>query len=193
MLAAALAATSLCSQATTVDLAADGQWNAFTIDALSSLSGGVEWIDGDDSNAEGFGSALNYSFTIGAGFQGWLTVVDANFGGDTFQVFNQGVLLGSTSAVAQTSYDNAPDLGNDHDAALLDAAFSHRVFKLGAGSYRISGLLAQSVLLDGAPLNATGGALKLHVGVVPEPGSAALVLAALGVVGLMAQRRSAPR
>lgn len=193
MLAAALTATSLAAQATTVTLAADGQWNAFTVDALSSLSGGVEWIEANDSNAEGFGSALNYSFTIAAGFQGFLTVVDANFGGDTFQVFNQGVPLGATSAVPQTSYDNAPDLGNDHDAALLNPAFSHRVFTLSAGTYSIGGALAQSVLLDGEPLNATSGALKLDVSAVPEPGSGALALAALGMVGLLAHRRSASR
>jgi hypothetical protein len=193
MLATVLAATSLASQATTVNLAADGQWNAFTVDALSSLSGGVEWIDGNDSNAQGFGSALNYSFTIAAGQQGLLTVVDANFAGDTFQVFNQGVLLGTTSAVPQTSYDTALDLGDDHDAALLSPAFSHRTFALGAGTYSISGALAQSVLLDGQDLNATGGALKLSVSAVPEPGTGILLLSALGVIGLVATRRTSSR
>lgn len=191
MLAVALAVTSLAAQATTVNLAADGQWNAFTVDSWSSLSGGVEWIDGDDSNAKDFGSVLSYSFTIAAGHQGTLTVVDANLAGDTFQVFNQGALLGSTSAVAQTSYDTAPNLGNDFDAALLDPAFSHGVFTLGAGTYRISGSLAQSVLLGGENLDATGGALKLNVSAVPEPSQGVLVLSALGVVGLIASRRSA--
>jgi hypothetical protein len=191
LVATILAAASLASQASTVNLAADGQWNAFTVDAFSSASGGAEWIDGDDSNAPGFGSALNYSFTIAAGQQGTLTVVDANFAGDTFQVFNLGVALGLTSQVPAGVYGNTADVGNDYDAALSNAAFSRGVFTLAAGTYSISGVLAQSVLLDdGSALNATGGALRLDVSPVPEPSTGSLVLAALGVAWLLVRRTS---
>lgn len=191
LLAAALAAASLAAQATTVSLAADGQWNAFTVDAFSSLSGGNEWIDGDDSNAAGFGSALNYSFTIAAGFHGTLTVVDAFFAGDTFQLFNQGLALGLTSSVPTAIYGSAADVGNGYDDALLNSAFSRGVFTLGAGSYSISGVLAQSLALDdGTALNATGGALKLEVSPVPEPSTGSMVLAALGLAWLLVSRTS---
>lgn len=195
VLAIALAAMSMAAQATTIALAADGQWNAFTVSELDSQSTPTAWIDAGYTNDPGYGSALNYTFTIGAGLKGTLTVVDADFAGDTFHVFNQGQLLGSTSSVPVTYFNEAPaDVGYDFDAALQDGTFSHGVFTLVAGTYSISGALAQSVLLDrgtALPLNSTGGALKLSISAVPEPGSVALLLAALGVVWLVSHRKSA--
>jgi len=194
LLAAALAVSSLAAQAATIDLAADGQWHAFTVSPDQSLSGGLEWTVGDDSSNPEFGSALNYTFTIAAGQQGKLTVVDGVFAGDVFNVLNNGQLLGSTSAVPLTYYLESPsNVGYDFDAALVDGAFSQQVFTLAAGSYSISGYLTQSVLFDrdlGEPLNATEGALKLSVSAVPEPSTAALVWAAIGVIALVMRRQS---
>jgi hypothetical protein len=191
LLLATLATVSLAAQATTVPLASDGQWQAFGVDSFSALSGGTEWIDNDNTNAPGYGSPLDFSFTIAAGFVGQLTVVDAALAGDVFSVFNHGNLLGHTSSVPVQRYDSAPDLGYDFDAALLDPAFSHGVFTLGAGSYRISGALTQSLMLDDfSPLNATAGAVRLDVSAVPEPSSAALLLAVLAVAGLLSRRVS---
>ena len=193
LLAAVLAASSLAAQATSINLAADAQWQAFGVDSFSSLSSGTEWIDNNDSSATGFGSPLSFTFTIAAGFVGQLTVVDASMAGDTFNVFGNGQLLGTTSSVPVQVYGSAPDVGYDYDAALQSSAFSHGVFTLGAGSYSVTGALAQSLMLDDgmgdlSPLNATAGAVKLSVSAVPEPSSLALVFAALGVTWLVSRR-----
>lgn len=193
LLAVALAASSLAAQATSINLAADNQWQAFGVDSFSAVSGGTEWIDNDYSNAAGFGTPLDFTFTIAAGFVGELTVVDAVMAGDTFNVFNAGSLLGSTSSVAVQQYGSAPDVGYDYDAALQNSAFSRAVFTLGAGTYSISGALAQSLMIDDglgglSPLNATAGAVKLSVSAVPEPSTLALVIAALGVTWLVSRR-----
>jgi hypothetical protein len=192
-LAAALVLATLAapSHATTVNLAADGQWNVFNVNDLDAQSFGVEWIDNNDSLSPDFGTPLDFAFTIASGFIGTLRVVDAGFAGDTFQVTNFGALLGSTSAVPLQDVATAPDLGWDFDAALADAAFSHGEFTLGAGSYRINGLLGQSVTSFGQPLNATVGALSLNIApAVPEPSTWAFCLGGLGLMAFVARRRS---
>lgn len=195
-LMAPLAAWAFAAHATSTPLAADGQWRAFGVDSFSAVSGGVEWIDSDYTNSVGHGTALDFTFTIADGFVGQLTVVDASMAGDVFNVFNHGSLLGTTSSVPVQLYGIAPDTGDDHDAALLDNAFSRGVFTLGAGSYSISGALAQSLMLDDgagglSALNATSGAIKLNVSAVPEP--SALVFAVLGLAWLVSSRRTSLR
>ncbi|MEP6505311.1 MAG: PEP-CTERM sorting domain-containing protein [Betaproteobacteria bacterium] len=175
--AAALAAPA---HASTVALAADGQWNEFDVDSFAAPSFGTGWIDNTD------GSALSFTFTIAAGHTGTLTVVDAGFAGDTFTVTNFGSALGATAGVAPGSIATDPVF--DFSAAYANPSFSNGVFTLGAGSYAISGSLLQSVFDDaGFPLDATIGAVRLSV--VPEASSAALLLAGLGALGLFARRR----
>jgi hypothetical protein len=188
--AALLTSTFLAAQATTLSLHADDQWQAFGVDSFASLSGGKEWIDNANSNDPGYGSPLSFTFTIAEGFQGTLTIVDADMAGDTFKVFNNGHLLGDTGSVPVQQYGSAPDVGYDYDAAMADSSFSRGVFTLGAGTYSISGVLAQSLLAGGEPLDATGGGIKLGVSPVPEPSSAALMLVALGVTVCASRRRS---
>jgi hypothetical protein len=191
-LAAAAAALALAApaHATTVNLAADGQWNAFDVSDLDAASGGTEWIDNNDSLSPDFGSALQFAFTVAAGTQATLTVVDGGFAGDRFTVTNHGTALGSTSVVPAQAYGaGIPDVGTDFDAALANAAFSHANFTLGAGSYLIGGTLLQSVTFDGSPLNATVGAVKLSVSAVPEASTTLLMLAGLLGIGFFARNR----
>ena len=181
-----LAAISLAATLATpahagdVPLPADNQWNAFSVDG--ALAPSLSWID--DS-----GSPLSFDFSIGAGFVGTQTIVDAVFGGDTFKVTNFGNLLGSTSSVPLADIGSAVDHGYDFDAALADKSFSSAVFTLVAGSYHIGGFLDQSLLFDGERLDATAGALRLSVAPIPEPSTYALLFAGLGVIGLVARRR----
>jgi hypothetical protein len=182
LVAAALFACTAFSQAQAATaLPGDGSWAGFEVDNLLASSGGVEWIDLN-------GQALSFSFTIAAGQQGVLNIVDAGLAGDTFQVFNGAALLGSTSAVAVASYDAAAPIVVDFDAAWADSTYSRASYTLSAGSYSITGLLDQSVLLDGSPLNATLGGAQLLVSAVPEPTSLVLMFAGLGA--LVARRRS---
>jgi hypothetical protein len=182
------AAAALPAQASTVAVSGDAAWHAFAVDSLIAPPiASLAWID--DA-----GSALDFTFTIGAGLTGVFTVVDAGFAGDAFSVTNFAATLGATSAVPLATYPTAHDVGTDFDAALADPTFSRGVFDLGPGSYRISGRLTQSVLLDGAPLDATVGGVRLSIAApVPEPSSLALLFAGLGVIGVVARRRARPR
>jgi PEP-CTERM motif-containing protein len=173
------------SHATVTPLVADGQWSSFDVDALVSQSFGSEWIDASNSLSPGYGTPLEFSFTIGAGMTGTLTVVDAGFAGDTFTLSNFGQVLGHTSSVPLQSFENAAFVGTDFDGALADASFSRGVFTLGPGSYRIGGWVDQSVFADAA----TVGALRLSVAAVPEPSTWAMFVAGLALVGFTSRRR----
>jgi MYXO-CTERM domain-containing protein len=178
---AAAAAFAAPAHATSVALAADGSWNEFDVDAQLAPGGGNGWIDevyaGDDS-------ALTFTFTIAAGSQGTLTIVDTGFAGDTFKITNGAAFFGTTSPVAAgTSFG---PVVFDADEALANPAYSNGVLTLGAGTYSIGGALLQSV--DGN-LDATSGALRLSVSSIPEPADAALLVAGLAAVAALARRR----
>lgn len=193
LLAAAFAAPA---HATVVALTTDatqpgyGAWSQFDVNDSDAQDASTGWIDDANSRSAGFGTPLWFTFTLGAGQVGTLTVVDAGFAGDTYQLTNLGNVFGSTSPVASATYPNVTDVGNNFDAALANPAFSQGVFTLGAGTYRLSGGLAQSVMAaDASNLNASVGAVSLTVAAIPEPSTYALLLAGLGVIGLLTRRR----
>lgn len=159
-------------------LAADGQWAVFDVDSTTAASAGLEWIDITT------GDALVFDFTVAAGQVGTLTVVDGGFAGDRFDVYANGALRGTTSA-AVSSYPVS--LGLDFDAALADSGYSRATYTFGAGTWHVSGLLADSVIVDGTPLDATVGGVRLAVSPVPEP--APLVMLTAGLVLVAAARR----
>lgn len=111
-----------------------------------------------------------------------LTVVDAFSNGDRFEVFDNGLSLGLTSAPGQAS-----DCGDDPVPCLADAAMSNGSFNLGAGAHSITivaalspdGLGSAYFFVDAATVN------------VLEPGSLALFGAGAVVFGLA--RRRYPR
>lgn len=198
--AAFLASAVTPAFATDVALATDpsqanyGQWQRFDVSTLDALSGGTEWIDGSNSLSAGFGTPLSFSFTIGEGQIGQLTVVDAGFAGDTFQLFWAGASIGSTAPVPVATINTAAYIGEDFDAALADASFSRAVARIVGGSYltqfQINGRLDQSVQSAGLPLNSTVGAVRLTVSAVPEPATGLAMLAGLGLMGLHLRNRS---
>jgi hypothetical protein len=159
-------------------LPADGSWHAFDVDDLTSLSGGLEWItlaDGDE-----------LGFHIELAEEALFTVVDAGFAGDLFEVLDNGVLLGETSA----AIDSYPaSVVTDFDAALADPDYSRGSWLLAPGVHDITGRLSRSALAEGLPINATVGAVRL--GIVPEPTTAVLVLLGLANLAAASRRRSA--
>ncbi len=186
LLAAGLFALAgfISAQAATVTVLPDGGWNVFDVSDVGSSAGDLNWYDVND------GSALGFSFSIGDGQVGTLTVVDAVFSGDVFSVSANGTLLGTTSA-AVNSFPAGSNVGYDFDLALADINYSRGIFKLGAGIYTVTGSLLSSALDElGAPLNATAGGLKLEVSAVPEPSTLAVVLAGLGLAGAYTRRRA---
>lgn len=178
--AAGLLAAAGFAHATTVDTGFDS-WQVFDVADVLAADGGLGWIDVND------GSALSFTFTVPTGSVGRLTVVDAGFAGDRFDVSVNGSPLAATSAAV----DSYPDsIGLDFDAALADPRFSRGVYQLSAGHYTVTGALLSSALDDtGSPINATVGGLMVGVSPVPEPQTWALMAAGAGLLGLLVRRR----
>lgn len=182
LLAALLGLSALLgnAHAATQALATDGSWAEFTVDAnLPPYSLGWQDLDGD---------ALAFSFEIPAGHQGLLTLVDAGFSGDRYALRDFGALIGQSGAALNGDASGAIQFS--FDAALADAAFSRVSLVLGAGSHLISGELIASATLDGQALNSSFGGLRLQISPVPEPATAATLLAGLA---LLTTRRRSPR
>lgn len=182
--ATALALASITgAHATTLEASTDGNWNVFDIADVIAADGGLGWIDITD------GSALSFSFTVAAGQMGSLTVVDAGFAGDTFNLTLNGNALAPTSAAVSSFAANTTVF--DFDEALANADYSRGVYALTAGSYTLTGSLASSVFDDlGSPLNSTVGAFKVDVSPVPLPATALLMLNGLGALALVMRRRA---
>lgn len=129
-----------------------------------------------------FLDAPAWTFVAGAAGAA-LTVIDAFTAGDEFDIFDFGVRIGSTSAA---SGNLLPDCGDDPVACLATVGMSTGVFNFAAGAHSLT-------LVSTRLANDFGGSAYLRVvdaGAVPEPGSTALVLGAMGV--LVGLRRRSP-
>lgn len=167
--------------ATSVALTPGSGWNAFDVDNTYSQSGGLEWID---VAYNGDGSAL--SFTINNAAPVAITVVDAGFAGDQYHVYDNGTLIGTTSAAASST----TSIGTNFDAALASGTYSFGTYLLAAGSHTITGDLAVSAVDGtGTPYNASVGAIEVNT--VPLPGSALLLMSGSGLLAVVARRRRA--
>jgi hypothetical protein len=147
-------------------LVLDGGWDTF------NWSGGVSasWVQ-------------TFSFTLTG--SAILKVTDAFISGDMFDIFNFGVLLGSTSAVPAGLGLSIVD---DYDAAFADGDWSSASFTLGPGSYEITGTVAQIA----TGFSSGGGALRLDTTVpspVPIPAAGWMLVTALGGIAALRRRR----
>lgn len=190
--AAAVALSAVAAQAATViPVTQDGRWNAFTVDALStSAANALNWIDVDYSSAAGDADTLSFTFTVTE--KAILRVVDLYTAGDTFNVAITSAagtqLLGTSAVTARDLGDAVLPFANTAAEAWGNVDFSQLQVVLGAGTYTVTGSLLQSVTDGSSALNSTAGGLSVTA--VPEPTSLALVLAAIGVVGLVSRRRA---
>jgi hypothetical protein len=155
----------------------DNSWQVFDVDTLTEPSGGKEWIDITD------GSALDFKFNLTIATR--VTIVDGGFSGDSFQVFDNGSLLGTTS----TAPNNYPtSLGLNFDAALASGTYSTASFLLAAGEHDLTGLLSQSALGPDGEIDSTVGGLRLEP--VPLPGAALLFLSGSSLLSVFGRRRA---
>jgi hypothetical protein len=169
---------ALPAHATTVSLPPDSTWHAFDVSDVLSADQGLGWFDFNSLTGE----ALEFTINVPTGQSVMLTVTDAGFAGDRFEVFDNGASLGLTSAVPA---DGAGlDVGLDFNAALGSSSFSKGFFFLGAGSHTITGLLSQSAL---DAINSTVGAISATP--VPLPASALLLFSGGGLMSLFGRRR----
>jgi hypothetical protein len=162
LLAAAIAAFAFNAHA--VSIATDGSWNEFDFDAVGS-------------SLYDLGS-LDTSFTFTLNQASLLRVVDAVFSGDQFTIVANGNTLGTTSAPTVQEIDSIFDAAT----AWNDSRFSKGEWSLAAGTYTITGSATLS------PFNSGFG--YLSVTAVPEPESYAMLLAGLGLMGVIARRRN---
>ena len=115
--AVTVALSAVAAQAATViPVTQDGTWNAFTVDANSAKSGGVEWIDVDYDLGGGAGDFQPLSFSFTVADKAILRVVDLFAAGD---VFNVSITSAAGTQLLSTSAVVARDL---NDAVLPDAA-----------------------------------------------------------------------
>lgn len=98
--------------------------------------------------------ALNEPFTFFAATSAAVQVTDGFQKGDQFAVYDNGVLLGSTSAVAA-----ANGSCGDPDVCFTDPTYSHGSFVVGAGNHSIT------IVATVSPYNGGGAWLR----VVPTP------------------------
>lgn len=162
-LATAIAAFAFNAQAVAINT--DGTWNEFDFDAPGSALYDL--------------NTLETSFTFTLTQSSLLSVIDAGFSGDRFEIHANGSLLGLTSAPITQGASEEPIF--DIATLLGDNRFSKGSWNLAAGSYTITGLAAESV---------GGGLGYMSITAVPEPKSYAMLLAGLGLMGTIARRRN---
>ena len=137
-----------------------GGWYAFT------------WQNGPNA----FDDQGAFTFTSASTTQ--LTITDLGVDGDRFSIYDNGVLIGTSSVPSNDGYDNE---SLTYDQALADYHYSHGYFDIAPGANSITIDTIQSA--TGYPFG--GGALEVQA--VPEP--SALALLGLGVMSLAAKLR----
>jgi len=169
---------ALPANAATVAVSPDQSWHAFDVSDVLSADMGLNWFDIGSATGE----ALSFTINVAAGQAVQLTVVDAGYAGDRFEVFDNGNSIGLTSLVPEDGAGLNANLS--FDFALSNASFSRGYFILGEGLHTITGSLFQSSL--DSPNNTVGG---LSVAAVPLPASLLLLFSGGGFMSLFARRR----
>lgn len=180
LLAAGMAAAALLagSAPAAAGVITQGQFLQFAFDGVGQTATGCDPADPNgpfcipsSGTPTGFLDAPPWTFTAAAG-GALLTVVDAFESGDRFDIFDFGVLVGSTSA---PNLRAPADCGDDPVVCLGTPGMSLGTFALAAGDHSITIVLSQSL----SPLGSAYLRVDDAAAAVPVPASIGLVLVAL--------------
>lgn len=128
--------------------------------------------DADAWNDEG-------AFTFVADSWTDLKVTDAFGTGDQLQIYDNGDLIGTTSAPTA-----APDVTDNFDVAYASPLWSSGLFPLAPGSHAITLFAVVN------PLEAGSGGLRVDLPAVPAPAAVLLGTFGVGLVGWLRRRAS---
>ena len=144
-----------------VNLGIDSGWSAFTFNNVGTYA------------------TKAFKFTVVG--NAFLTITDGYQAGDIFEVFANNISRGLTSIPQSTT----AKIGNKWDLALASTNFSHRKFRLSAGTYVISMLVHNRSSTPGSHI----GAIRVDTANVPVPAAGLMLISALGAAGAARRRR----
>lgn len=170
--AATVALGALSAPAYAADNISAGTWYTFGFSGTGSALGSG-FVAPTSPNGQ---IAPSAPWTITLSKAATLTVTDLETSGDQFTLYDNGVLLGTTS----TPNPYGSYVGECVSCALADPNFSHGTFTLAAGTNVITGTF------DGVIGNGDGA---FEVSGVPEPASWALMLLGFGGLGVAMRSR----
>jgi hypothetical protein len=153
-------------------IAVDGSWHEFGFGGVGSFATACTACVPTTNPVADQGTTAPWTFNGPA----VLTVLDLFLSVDRFQVFDNNVSIGLTSAETAGS-----DCGGDIGVCMGNAAFSRGFFALGAGSHSITIQMVDS--------GQGGGAAVLRAAAVPEASTLPLLGLGLGLLGFVARKR----